>query len=64
MKLIQKNSSFMKFLNFEYRYVSDCTVSDVTDAASSVQIIRNQCFAGVVATTKVSTKMQSSQSFK
>ena len=54
----------MKFLNFEYRYVSDCTVSDVTDAASSVQIIRNQCFAGVVATTKVSTKMQSSQSFK
>merc|ERR1712227_662075 len=45
-------------------YVSDCTLSDVTDAAKSVQIIKNQCFAGVVETTKVSTKMQSSKNFK
>ena len=54
----------MKLLNFEFRYVSDCTLSDVTDAAKSVQIIKNQCFAGVVETTKVSTKMQSSENFK
>ena len=59
-----KNSNFMKLLNFEFRYVSDCTLSDVTDAAKSVQIIKNQCFAGVVETTKVSSKMQSTENFK
>ena len=53
-----------KFMNFKLRYVSDCTLSDVDDTEKSVQIIQKQCLAGIVDTTKVSTKMQSTENFK
>jgi len=46
-------------------YVSDCTVSDVNlGTGKSVTIIEDQCFAGVLDTTKVSATMQSDEMFK
>jgi len=45
-------------------YVNNCKLSDAEDSNKSVEIIQKQCFADVVQTTKVSSKMQSSENFK
>ena len=39
-------------------------MSDAEDADKTVEIIQNQCFAGAVSTTKVSTNMLSTSDFR
>ena len=47
-----------------FRYINDCSVSDAEDADKNVEIIQNQCFAGAVQTTKVSSNMLSTSDFR